>query len=197
MWMPRNPDAPVSMTTDMALSLSPASSEGQCQCGWSWAVPRRQRLAYPRAHRRAAHRNADLVPDVRASVERVGVQPTPASIKYGRRVEFGGGAGIKVVRQRFRRQGLMYEFAAATVGYGRQVGARVLEGYPTEPPPRKTVIWGEASVGLLQVFLDAGYEVETSPTLRRRVVRHRLGASSSRSVAQPHPIGIPMTQGCG
>ncbi|WP_330475334.1 GNAT family N-acetyltransferase [Terrabacter sp. C0L_2] len=83
-----------------------------------------------------------------------------------------------VVRKGFRRQGLMYELAAATVEYGRQVGARVLEGYPTEPTPGKTVIWDEASVGLLQVFLDAGYEVESSPTLRRRVVRHRLGASS-------------------
>lgn len=83
-----------------------------------------------------------------------------------------------VVRKGFRRQGLMYELAAATVEYGRRVGARVLEGYPTEPPPGKTVIWDEASVGLLQVFLDAGYEVEASPTLRRRVVRHRLGPSS-------------------
>ncbi len=83
-----------------------------------------------------------------------------------------------VVRKGFRRQGLMYELAAATVGYGRQVGARVLEGYPTEPTPGKTVIWDEASVGLLQVFIDAGYEVEASPTLRRRVVRHRLGATS-------------------
>ena len=63
----------------------------------------------------------------------------------------------------------MYELAAATVEYGRQVGARVLEGYPTEPTPGKTVIWDEASVGLLQVFIDAGYEVEASPTLRRRV----------------------------
>jgi hypothetical protein len=61
---------------------------------------------------------------------------------------------------------------------GRQVGARVLEGYPTEPPPGKAVIWDEASVGLLQVFLAAGYEVVASPTLRRRVVRLRLGASS-------------------
>ena len=80
-----------------------------------------------------------------------------------------------VVRKGFRRRGLMYELAAATVEYGRQVGARVLEGYPTEPAPGKTVIWDEASVGLLQVFVDAGYEVEASPTLRRRVVRHRLG----------------------
>jgi hypothetical protein len=77
----------------------------------------------------------------------------------------------------------MYELAAATVEYGRQVGARVLEGYPTEPTPGKTVIWDDASVGLLQVFIDAGYEVEASPTLRRRVVRHRLGARpDARSV---------------
>ncbi|GAA4406226.1 hypothetical protein GCM10023168_20800 [Fodinibacter luteus] len=82
-----------------------------------------------------------------------------------------------LVRKGFRRQGLMYELAAATVEYGRQVGARVLEGYPTEPPPGKIVIWDEASVGLLQVFLDAGYQVEASPTLRRRVVRHRLGGT--------------------
>ena len=83
-----------------------------------------------------------------------------------------------VVRKEFRRQGLMYELAVATVEYGRRVGARVLEGYPTEPPPGKTVIWDEASVGLLQVFLDAGYEVEASPTLRRRVVRHRFSGSA-------------------
>jgi hypothetical protein len=79
-----------------------------------------------------------------------------------------------VVRKGYRRQGLMYELAAATVDYGGQVGARVLEGYPTEPAEGKTVIWDEASVGLLQVFLDAGYEVVASPTLRRRVVRRRL-----------------------
>jgi len=88
-----------------------------------------------------------------------------------------------VVRKGFRRHGLMYELAAATVEYGGQVGAQVLEGYPTEPVEGKTVIWDEASVGLLQVFLDAGYEVVASPTLRRRVVRFGLldvpGRSSS------------------
>jgi GNAT superfamily N-acetyltransferase len=79
-----------------------------------------------------------------------------------------------VVRPGYRRRGLMYELAAATVEYGQQVGARVLEGYPTEPADGKTVIWDEASVGLLQVFLDAGYEVVAAPTLRRRVVRREL-----------------------
>ena len=83
-----------------------------------------------------------------------------------------------------RAQGLAYDgavapsFAAATVEYGEQVGAKVLEGYPIEPPPGKSVIWDEASVGLLQVFLGAGYEVVASPTLRRRVVRRRLAGAS-------------------
>lgn len=80
-----------------------------------------------------------------------------------------------VVRKGFRGTGLTYELAAATVAYGEQVGARVLEGYPMEPAEGKTVIWDEASVGLVQVFLEAGYEVVASPTLRRRVVRRRLG----------------------
>ncbi len=88
-----------------------------------------------------------------------------------------------VVRKGWRRAGLMYELAAATVEYGERVGAPVLEGYPVEPPPGKTVIWDEASVGLLQVFLEAGYEVVASPTLRRRVVRRQLleqGPDSSK-----------------
>ena len=81
----------------------------------------------------------------------------------------------------------MHELAAATVQYGEQVGAHVLEGYPVEPPPGRTVIWDEASVGLLQVFLGAGYAVVAAPTLRRRVVRrelvHARGAPSTGSTA--------------
>ncbi|GAB3590015.1 hypothetical protein GCM10027446_03800 [Angustibacter peucedani] len=84
-----------------------------------------------------------------------------------------------VVRKGFRREGLTYELARASAEFGEQVGARVLEGYPIEPPPGKTVIWDEASVGLLQVFLEAGYEVVASPTLRRRVVRREVVPASS------------------
>ena len=90
-----------------------------------------------------------------------------------------------LVRKGFRRQGLMYELAGATVEYGGRVGAHVLEGYPTEPAEGKTVIWDEASVGLLQVFLDAGYEVVASPTPRRRVVRIAVGVSPLPSSATP------------
>jgi hypothetical protein len=83
-----------------------------------------------------------------------------------------------IVRKGWRQAGLTYELARATVEYGEQVGANVLEGYPIEPPPGKEVIWDEASVGLVQVFLEAGYEVVASPTLRRRVVRRRLGPTA-------------------
>ncbi len=79
-----------------------------------------------------------------------------------------------VVRKDFQKSGLTYELAAATVAYGAEVGAAVLEGYPIEPAPGRSAIWDEASVGLLQVFLEAGYEVVASPTLRRRVVRRQL-----------------------
>ncbi|WP_183095598.1 GNAT family N-acetyltransferase [Nocardioides stalactiti] len=82
-----------------------------------------------------------------------------------------------VVREGHRRSGLTYELAAATVEYGEQVGARVLEGYPIEPAPGAAAIWDEASVGLLKVFLAAGYEVLASPTLRRRVVRRQLSTT--------------------
>ena len=84
-----------------------------------------------------------------------------------------------LVRKGHRQSGLMHELAAATVEYGARVGARVLEGYPIEPPAGKKVIWDEASVGPLQVFLGAGFEVVASPTLRRRVVRRPLGAGSA------------------
>ena len=83
-----------------------------------------------------------------------------------------------MVRKGWRKSGLTYELADATVEYGAQVGARVLEGYPIEPPDGKTVIWDEASVGVVQVFLAAGYEVVASPTLRRRVVRRELASGA-------------------
>ena len=43
------------------------------------------------------------------------------------------------------------------------------------------VIWDEASVGLVQVFLGADYEVVTSPTLRRRVVRRPVAVQTPPS----------------
>ena len=84
-----------------------------------------------------------------------------------------------VVGKGHRQAGLTSELATAAVEYGERVGARVLEGYPIEPAAGRTVIWDEASVGLLQVFLEAGYEVVASPTLRRRVVRRQLAETGT------------------
>ncbi len=50
-----------------------------------------------------------------------------------------------VVRTGWRSSGLTYELAAASVEYGLQVGAHVLEGYPIEPPPGRSVIRDRAA----------------------------------------------------
>lgn len=92
-----------------------------------------------------------------------------------------------VVRRGWRQSGLTYELAAATVEYGQRVGAHLLEGYPIEPQPGKMVIWDEASVGLVQVFLEAEYHVVAAPTLRRRVVRRQLVGQAQGSVT-PKPV---------
>lgn len=102
----------------------------------------------------------------------------PFSVRTGRSAEAAGprsGCGVgRSGSPNFSRSAA----ACRHIEYGEQVGGRVLEGYPIEPPPGRTVIWDEASVGLVQIFLEAGYEVVASPTLRRRVVRRRLGNHS-------------------
>ena len=101
-----------------------------------------------------------------------------------------------VVRKGWRQSGLTYELAAATVEYGQQVGARVLEGYPIEPPPGKTVIWDEASVGLVQVFLEARTEAVIIEFSDARYQRQRLSRlASSPSKGEPRGQGGPVQLG--
>ncbi|MFD4675577.1 GNAT family N-acetyltransferase [Lentzea sp. NPDC058450] len=76
-----------------------------------------------------------------------------------------------VVRKGFRRQGLTYELAAATVEHARSRGARAVEAYPMMADPGKTVTWGELHVGARQVFEEAGFVQVTHPTKRRFVMR--------------------------
>lgn len=76
-----------------------------------------------------------------------------------------------VVRKGFRRQGLTYELAAATVEHARSQGARAVEAYPMFAPPGQTVTWGEMHVGARQVFEEAGFTEVTHPTKRRFVMR--------------------------
>ena len=76
-----------------------------------------------------------------------------------------------VVRTGFRRMGVSYALAAATVDFARSRGARAIEGYPMEPEPGKEVIWGQLFVGSRSIFEAAGFEVASRPTLRRLVMR--------------------------
>jgi GNAT superfamily N-acetyltransferase len=76
-----------------------------------------------------------------------------------------------VVRRGYRRRGLTYALAAATVGYAKENGARALEGYAMRTQPGKEITWGELHVGAVQVFADAGFTEVSSPSVRRAVMR--------------------------
>lgn len=76
-----------------------------------------------------------------------------------------------VVRKGFRRRGVSYELACASVGYARDRGARALEAYPIVTEPGKEYIWGELYVGAHSVFAEAGFTEVSRPTARRAVMR--------------------------
>lgn len=75
------------------------------------------------------------------------------------------------VRVGYRKQGLMYELAAAAVGHARERGAEAVEGYPIVPGPGQEVSWGEVNVGTPGPFAAAGLTEVSRPTKRRRVMR--------------------------
>jgi GNAT superfamily N-acetyltransferase len=76
-----------------------------------------------------------------------------------------------VTRKGYRKRGITYALAAATVDFAREHGARALEAYPMTTPPGKEIIWGELHVGSRQVFADAGFTEVSHPSPRRVVMR--------------------------
>ncbi|MEU8274922.1 GNAT family N-acetyltransferase [Microbispora bryophytorum] len=76
-----------------------------------------------------------------------------------------------VTRKGFRRRGVTYALACATIDFARERGARALEAYPMITRPGVEITWGELHVGSRDVFLDAGFTEVSRPTLRRAVVR--------------------------
>ncbi len=82
-----------------------------------------------------------------------------------------------VVRKGYRRRGITYALAAATVDYARENGARALEGYAMRTQPGREITWGELHVGAVQVFADAGFTEVSSPSVRRAVMRIDFTAS--------------------
>jgi GNAT superfamily N-acetyltransferase len=76
-----------------------------------------------------------------------------------------------VTRKGYRKRGITYALAAATVGFARERGARALEAYPMTTPPGQEITWGELHVGSRQVFADAGFTEVSHPSPRRVVMR--------------------------
>jgi GNAT superfamily N-acetyltransferase len=76
-----------------------------------------------------------------------------------------------VTRKGYRKRGITYALAAATVDFARERGARALEAYPMITTPGKEITWGELHVGSRQVFSDAGFIEVSRPSPRRVVMR--------------------------
>ena len=76
-----------------------------------------------------------------------------------------------VTRRGYRKRGVSYALAAATVEFARQHGARALEAYAMETEPGKDLTWGELYVGARQVFAEAGFTEISHPSPRRAVMR--------------------------
>jgi GNAT superfamily N-acetyltransferase len=76
-----------------------------------------------------------------------------------------------VTRKGFRKRGITYALARATVGFARVRGARALEAYTMLTQPGKEITWGELHVGSRDVFADAGFAEVSRPSPRRVVMR--------------------------
>jgi GNAT superfamily N-acetyltransferase len=78
------------------------------------------------------------------------------------------------VRAGYRRRGIMKALALAAVDHARDGGARVVEGYPMVTVPGVEITWEELHVGSVSAFDEAGFELITAPTPRRKVMRLTL-----------------------
>jgi GNAT superfamily N-acetyltransferase len=80
-----------------------------------------------------------------------------------------------VTRAGYRKRGITYALAAATIAFARAQGAAAVEGYPMIPAPGKEVTWGEVHVGTRQVFAAAGFTEVARPSFCRAVMRVEFG----------------------
>ena len=76
-----------------------------------------------------------------------------------------------LVRAGFRRRGIGYALARATVEFARERGAHALEAYPMVTKPGEEIIWDEILVGNRSMFAAAGFAEVHQPSKRRVVMR--------------------------
>ncbi len=80
-----------------------------------------------------------------------------------------------VTSRGYRKIGVSYALAAATVDFARQRGARALEAYPARTAPGEPVPSGPLYVGTRQVFAAAGFAEVSQPAPGRVVMRIEFG----------------------
>ncbi len=188
---------------DLQAIFGVADYPGRCYCqrfktwGWHWnpqsdqqrqnRLREQTRCGYPQADTTGLVAYLDGEP-----VGWVAVEPRTAYPRLLRtrtvwsgRQEDKADAGVWAVtcfvtRKGYRKRGITYALAAATVGFASEHGARALEAYPMATPPGKEITWGELHVGSRQVFADAGFTEVSSPSPRRRVMRIEFAPSRRR-----------------
>jgi GNAT superfamily N-acetyltransferase len=74
-------------------------------------------------------------------------------------------------RAGFRRSGIGYALARASIDFARERGARALEAYPMITQPGAEITWGELHMGTLSMFVVAGFTEVSRPSHRRAVMR--------------------------
>jgi GNAT superfamily N-acetyltransferase len=80
-----------------------------------------------------------------------------------------------VTRRGYRKRGISYALAAATVDFARQRGARALEAYPIRTSPGEAVPSGPLYVGTRQILAAAGFADVSYPARGRVVMRIDFG----------------------
>jgi predicted GNAT family acetyltransferase len=80
------------------------------------------------------------------------------------------------VRSANRGEGLMTALARAAIAYARKNRARIVDVCPIEPT--RTLIWGEAFVGIAPVFRPLGFVEVARRSPRRPLMRLNLRAES-------------------
>ncbi|MCU1505721.1 MAG: hypothetical protein QOG18_959 [Microbacteriaceae bacterium] len=79
-----------------------------------------------------------------------------------------------VVRAEFRRRGVSTALVSAAVGWARDHGARVIEGYPVDTAERQKVGAADLYHGTVTLFESAGFDVAARPSLGRALMRLEL-----------------------
>ena len=78
------------------------------------------------------------------------------------------------VRAGYRHRGIMKALCRAALDHALDGGARVVEGYPMITTPGQEIPWDELHVGSVSAFEEAGFELVTAPTLRRKVMKYEI-----------------------